>query len=397
MSIVSRYVFRQAAGALLLILLSLSGVVWIALALKQLKVVTSQGQDAWTLLAMTTLALPNLMALIAPVALLIAAIHTLNRLNGDSELIVLTASGATVWVVGRPLILLAVLVSIGVGVVNHIVMPWSLRLLRDYVIEVRTDLLTQVIQPGRFSKPEPYLTFHIRDRTFAGELLGVLMHDRRDPNLPLTYVAERAIITKQDDTAYLTLTNGHILREAGNRRNVQIIAFQRYALDLAGFEQKGDVVELKPRERYFGELIAPDPNDPVFQRIPGQFRAELHERLSNPLYPIAFVLIALGFVGQAQSTRQNRAQIVAAGFIIAAGARVSGLALNNLVVLRPEAIPLMYQMPILAMGLGIAAMSIGARPLARPRWLEAVADKLDGLVQRLPRLPMPPWPRRAEQ
>ena len=111
MTIVSRYVFRQAAGSLLLILLSLSGVVWIALALRQLDVVTSQGQDTLVLLAMTALALPNLMAIIAPVALLIAAIHTLNRLNGDSELIVLTAAGATVRWIARPLLALAFLVA----------------------------------------------------------------------------------------------------------------------------------------------------------------------------------------------------------------------------------------------------------------------------------------------
>ena len=96
-TILSRYVFRQASGAVLLILLSLTGVVWIALALRQLNLVTSQGQDTWLFIKMTLLALPNLMALIAPVALLVAAIHVLNRLNSDSELIVMTAGGATVW------------------------------------------------------------------------------------------------------------------------------------------------------------------------------------------------------------------------------------------------------------------------------------------------------------
>jgi len=129
MSIISRYVFRQAAGSLLLILLSLSGIVWIALALRQLNVVTSQGQDAWMLIKMTTLSLPNLMAVIAPFALLIASIHTLNRLNGDSELIVLTAAGATIVSVARPLLFLAFLVSAGVAFVNHLAMPWSLQLL----------------------------------------------------------------------------------------------------------------------------------------------------------------------------------------------------------------------------------------------------------------------------
>ncbi|HEX9881951.1 MAG TPA: LptF/LptG family permease, partial [Hyphomicrobium sp.] len=113
MTIFERYVFRQAGGALLIILLSLSAIVWIALALRQLNVVTAQGQDVWMLVKMTTLALPNLMAIIAPFSLLIAAIHTLNRLNGDSELIVMTASGATVWRAARPLLLLAALVTVG--------------------------------------------------------------------------------------------------------------------------------------------------------------------------------------------------------------------------------------------------------------------------------------------
>src|SRR5690349_10806027 len=139
MQIISRYVFRQTAGVLLLILLSLGGIVWIALALRELNVVTSGGQNAFTLLKMTTLALPNLLGVIAPFALLIAVVQVLSRLNGDSELIVLTASGATIWTVARPLLALAAIVSMAVATVNHLGMPWSLRSLREYVMEMRTD------------------------------------------------------------------------------------------------------------------------------------------------------------------------------------------------------------------------------------------------------------------
>src|SRR3990172_6760263 len=137
MSILGRYVFRQASGAFALIVLSLSGIVWIALALRELSVVTGKGQGAWVLLKMTTLALPNLMAIIAPFALLIAVIHTLNRLNSDSELIVLTASGATIWQVARPLLLLAALVTVALIFVNHMAMPASLRHLRELVLDMR--------------------------------------------------------------------------------------------------------------------------------------------------------------------------------------------------------------------------------------------------------------------
>ena len=177
MRIFSKYVFRQAAGSFALIMVSLTGIVWIALALRQFNVVTSQGQDTWMLIKMTSLAVPNLMAVIAPFSFLIAALHTLNRLNTDSELIVISASGAKVWTAARPLLLLALLVSIFLAFVSHFAQPWSMRQLRDYMVQVRSDLLTQVIQPGRFTSPESGLMFHIRDRDANGELLGLVFDE----------------------------------------------------------------------------------------------------------------------------------------------------------------------------------------------------------------------------
>ncbi len=375
MTIIERYVFRQAAGALLLILLSLSGIVWIALALRQLNIVTSQGQDAWLLFKMTTLALPNLMAIIAPFALLIAAIHTLNRLNGDSELIVLTASGATIWRVGRPLILLALLVAAGVSLVNHLGQPWSLRTLRDYLVEMRTDLLSQVIQPGRFSTPEPKLTFHIRERSLDGELLGLVMHDQRDEKVSQAYLAERGRIIKQPPTAYLLMENGHIVRRDDPKKASEIIAFKTYAIDLNRFEPKDDDGDdLRPRERYYEELLNPEPGSRAFQRAPGQFRSELHERFSNPLYPIAFVMIALAAVGQAQSTRQNRLQRVVSAFVGAVGTRLGGLALNFVVVINAIAVPLLYALPLTAIFASLVAIARSGRSRPGQGRLQRLAD-----------------------
>jgi lipopolysaccharide export system permease protein len=380
MTIFSRYVFRQAAGALLLILLSLAGVVWIAIALRQLNVVTSQGQDAWTLIKMTTLALPNLIAIIAPFALLIATLHTLNRLNGDSELIVMTAAGATIWTVARPLIFLALIVSASVAFVNHAGMPWSLRMLREYVIQMRTDLLTQVIQPGRFSSPEPGLTFHIRERALNGELQGLIMHDSRDPKQSQSYLAENGLIVKDGHSSYLIMTNGHILRRPNMIEPAQIIKFDKYAVDLERFETKVSTEEndLRPRERFYNELKNPG-NSRSFQSEPGKFRAELHERFSNPLYPITFVLIALVAVGQAKSTRQNRTQLLMYGFVTGAACRLGGLAMSNFVVLSEKATVLLYAIPV---GAGAVALLLMATA-SQPRFSRAVSNALGPIGERI--------------
>ncbi len=378
MTIFSRYVFRQAAGAVLLILLSLSGVVWIAIALRQLNVVTSQGQDAWMLIRMTTLALPNLLAIIAPFALLIAALHTLNRLNTDSELIVLTAAGATIWTIARPLIFLAVLVGFSVALVNHVGMPWSLRLLRDYVVQMRTDLLTQVIQPGRFNSPEQGLTFHIRERALNGELEGLIMHDTRDPKQSQSYLAEHGLIVKEGKSAYLIMTKGHIVRRATLTEPAQIIVFDKYAVDLERFESKAsEETDLRPRERYYDELVNPG-NSLSFRNEPGKFRTELHERFSNPLYSLAFVLIALATVGKAQSTRQNRSQLLMYGFVIGAACRLGGLAVSNVVAINATMTPVLYLIPIGASLLALVVMATAHQP----RFVNAVVDLVGALRAR---------------
>ena len=384
MGIFARYVFRQTAGAFLLILFSLCSIVWIALALRQLNVVTSQGQDTWTLIKMTTLALPNLMAIIAPVSFLIAALHTLNRLNTDSELIVLTASGSTVWTAAKPLLLLALIITAGLGFINQLAQPWSFRQLKEYVVQMRTDLLTQVIQPGRFSQPETGLTFHIRERALNGELIGLVMHDTRAKDQAQSYLAERGVIVKQEPTAYLVMNAGHIIRRSDAKEPPQIIAFDTYAVDLDQFEPQGEQVgELKPRERYFDELLDTDPKCKICKYQAGQFRAEFHERFASLLYPTAFALIIVAFVGQTRSTRSSRMESLVVAFLIAAGARLGGLALNNLVAANAMFLPALYGLPIAMMAFAIAVIKGGDRQRSGLAMVDKVVEAVSNAARPL--------------
>jgi lipopolysaccharide export system permease protein len=244
-----------------------------------------------------------------------------------------------------------------------------------------------VLQPGKFSTPEANLTFHIRDRTYEGELLGLLLHDARDPQQTMSYLAESGQIIKQGASAFLVMSNGHIIRRAGANEPPQIIVFDSYAVDLDRFEPKGARVELKPRERYFHELAFPTPGDPEFKRQAGQFRAELHERFASPLYPFAFVLIALAFAGNAQSTRQNRVEALVLGVLVAAACRIGGLAAQNFVVLRPSAVPLLYLIPTGACLIALALMHLNARPRRRAAPWERLSLMAEDLFRQLPRRP----------
>ena len=349
MTLFSRYVFRQVANAFVIILVTLTTIVWLATALKQLDLIVSQGQGFVLFLKMTVLSLPGLMALIAPNAMLMASLYTLDRMNGDSELIVMTAAGAPVWRIGAPFVLLASMVCVVILICNLWVMPASMRALRALITQVRTDVISQVLQPGRFSSTEPGLTFHIRDRSPTGDLLGLLVHDERDEKLVMSYLAERGRIISNDDGAYLVMFDGHVHRYEVKdpSKGVQIVAFDQYVLNISDFSSKDtSSKELRPRERYLSELLNPDPKLLKNKGASGQLRTELHDRFSTPFYPLLFAFLAVAVLGHARTTRESRwAQIlVAAG--IAVGLRVSGLTAANLVTLSAAATPLVYLIPI---------------------------------------------------
>lgn len=391
MDLFSRYVFRQAAGSLLLILLTLTAIVWVGTALKRLDLLTSQGQSLLVFVNMTLLALPNLMALIAPIALLIACLYTLDRLNADSELIVVTASGVRVWRLAIPFVALAMIVTVLLIAVNVYLMPKSLRELRSYITQVRTDLISQVLQPGQFSSPQEKLTFHIRDRAVNGDLVGLMIHDARDVEV-MTYMAKNGEIVKRDDDAFLVMRNGHIHRydPSETEKRVQIVAFDQYVFDISEFGPQSSVTEFKPQERYLHELLWPAADDPAFLRFPGKFRSELHNRFATLLYPLAWVLIAIACLGVARTVRQNRWTSIMIAFAVALMVRLTGLAATNLATLSASAVWLVYAVPITTIVGAALAIHVSMSPRLRAKLrviVPSVSGLRDGVLGRVLRLP----------
>jgi lipopolysaccharide export system permease protein len=376
MDVIGRHMFRQTASAMAMILVTLTLVVWMATALRQLDLVTSQGQSFVVFLQITLLALPNLISLVAPVALLISCMHILNRMNNDSEIIILAAAGGNIWRVMRPFLMLGVLVSVFVIVAVVYLNPHSLRLLRAFVVEVRTDLISQVIQPGNFVSPETGLTFHIRDRDTNGELVGLMVNDERDETQVITYLAERGRVVRQGDRSLLIMQGGQIQRVDAKREDVQLVAFESYIFDISELGARTGDIRYEPKERYIWELWSPDPEDPEYKRRPGKFTAELHDRIAAPLYPILFALIAAASLGFARTTRQGRLGTLAGAYIAAVLVRGGGLAAVNMAAKTPAAIVLIYAIPIGAIAIALFVAHRNMRPNAGagfditwPQWL----------------------------
>jgi lipopolysaccharide export system permease protein len=238
------------------------------------------------------------------------------------------------------------------------VTPWSQRKLNDLANQLRTDLISQLLQPGTFASPEQGLTFHIRERDASGRLLGLMLSDTRAQTEKLTYIAETGDIVKKGDKAYLILHDGKVLRRVAGQ-DTSIVEFDSYVLDMATASAKGKAETPKPHARYMWELLDPDPNDYYYQNNPGSFRAELHERIASLLYPFSFVAIVIAYLGQARTTRQGRGRAQVAAFSLSAGLKLAGVASGNLFASNPYAILLVYGLPIGSMAVAAASTLSG--------------------------------------
>ena len=306
MGSIGRYMFRAIIGAFLITLVSLTVVIWFTQAMRDFDPITSQRQTLLVFVGITGMIVPLLVMMIAPIALVMAAAHVLNKLGSDSEIIVMNAAGVSPWRLLRPFLAAAVLVSVLVAAIAAYVSPRSLRELRDWGAQVRADILTNIVQPGRFTTIGGNLTFHIADRQPNGLLVGIFVDDRRDPNEHATYLAERGEIVKTDKASFLVLEGGSIQRMEAGQRDPRIITFERYPFDLSQFTSSPQNVVYTVREKYIWELLWPQPDDALYAAQPDQYRSELHDRLATPLYPLAFVILAFAFLGPPQTTRQSR-------------------------------------------------------------------------------------------
>ena len=283
MGSISRYIFRTTLGAFLIVLVSLTAVIWVTQALRDIDIMTSQGQTILVFIGITGLIIPLLILVIAPIALLIAVAHVLNKMSNDSEIIVMNAAGMSPWILFRAFMAAAIVVSVLVAAISAYFAPKGLRMLRDWLTEVRANVVSNIVQPGRFTAIESGVTIHIRERRPNGQLAGIFLDDRRNANERITVLSEIGELLDNSSGTYLVLQKGIVQRHETNQRDPAMVVFDRYAFDLSQFAGGAQAVKYSIRERYLWQLLFPDPKDPFYVEQPDQFRAELHDRLSGAI------------------------------------------------------------------------------------------------------------------
>ncbi len=289
------YIFRQLFWWTVLVAGSLTCVVWLMQSLRFVEMIVNRGLSAATFLTFTILLLPTLLSLIGPIALFAATVFTYNKMINDSEIVVMRASGMSPTRIARPAMVLGVLLM-AFGYLNSLyLVPATYREFKDMQRAFRNEISSLLLQEGVFNSVAENITVFVREKARNGELFGIIIHDERIPNRPVTMMAERGALVASDAGPRVLMVNGNRQEVSEKDARLSLLYFDRYTFEMSGTKQGEIDLWREPRERFLDELIYPSADaDKVYNFR--KLRMEGLQRLASPLLYPAFAMIALAFL-----------------------------------------------------------------------------------------------------
>ncbi|MGC2856973.1 LPS export ABC transporter permease LptF [Novispirillum sp. DQ9] len=363
----NRYVFRQLLTGTVLVTAGLLCILWLTQSLRFVELIITRGLSVGTFLELTGLLLPNFLVIILPVALFAVVLFTYNKLNLDRELVVLRAAGVGPFGLARPALALAAVLAVAGYLMVNLWVPDTVRAFREMQWSVRNDLSRLLIQEGAFTTVMPGVTVYVRDREPSGELVGLMVHDTRDPAESATLMAERGALVQGATGPRVMMVNGsrHSVEKGTGR--LSLLYFDSYTMSLGEDKEAAAIRFRDARERTMEDLLRTtadmDPNlQPVDIR---RFRVEAHQRLINPLSHVTFTLIALAALLTGPFDRRGGSKRVlwAIGAMLATEAAMIGAA--NLATGSLAFLPLIHAAVLLP--LAGAVLILARAGLVRPR------------------------------
>ena len=358
MKIYLKYLVQQLVLPALLATVAFSGAVWLSQSLRFVDLIVNKGLPLTKFLYLTALLLPSLLLVVMPFALFCAVLFAYHRLAIESELVVMKAIGLSHAQLATPGLVLG-LTFTAIGYANSLyLMPTAFRDFKDLQFEIRRDFSHLLLQPGIFNAPVPDLTVYVRDVDEVGKLGGILVHDERIPDFPVTMMAESGVLLQGEDGPIFILENGNrqeLDMEGDDPASLSLLHFDSYTLDLVAATVPAGERARRPKELFLNELFSPDEpglSDQQRQRL----ITEGHKRLTWPLNALAFALIGMTVLLTWRHDRRGpwRRMLVAVSSVVIIQALST--ASSSLSARHPALTPLLYLVPLTPICLCVALL-----------------------------------------
>ncbi len=360
------YILRQLFWATVAIIVALACIVWLTQSLRFVDMIVSRGLSLTAFISFTLLLLPTFLAIIGPIALFVATLFIYNKMMHDRELVIFSASGLGPGFISRPAILLA-LVLVVLGYFNTLyLMPTAFREFKDLQRAFRADLSHLFVQEGVFNSIIDGVTVFVRERSGRGRFKGIVVHDERDPEIPVTIMAEQGAILSGNRGSRVVMTKGNRQEVSHKDGRLTLLHFDSYTLDLAALDSGGTTYVREPRERFLHELFLPEPvSGPSANHQ--RFRMEGLSRLAMPLLYPCFALIALVALLSGGFDRRGHLHRILVAACVVAVVQLGFFGAMSVGTVMPELESLILVLPVAAIAIFAILLVRSGRTMNRRR------------------------------
>ncbi len=339
MKLYSRYILNRVIVSFFGVLCILITLIWFSRAISFVKYITENGIELSKFFYLFALILPWLLLFIVPVSFFAGVLLVYNRLINSNEITILKNSGLTKIQIYKPVASFSILISLICFLIAFFLMPFANRELRGIREDLKNNYANLAFNPKTFETLKN-LTIYAKDRDKNNKLLGILLHDERSLDHSITITARNGVIRSNDDASLLYMEEGTLQKYNYRERKTDILYFDDYVFNLTEGEGESSSGYFKPKERYLAELIFLKA-DASIDEIEG-CRSELNQRLTYPLLPIVFSMIALAFVLRGQFSRRGNAMNVALAIGVATIFLILNISSYKLIESSAKYIPLLY-------------------------------------------------------
>ncbi len=318
MRIIERYITRELTLPFIVVILILVGLFASFSSARFLAGAVTETLGLAALFKLVMLKTLIAMEVLIPVALYIAIISGLSKLNKDQELNVLRASGISGRRIVFIVLMMAVPVAIISGILSSYVRPWAYA--ENYILDAQAEaeLNTNRFQAGRFYGSEGSgRVVYVQSKDDVNKKMGNVFHYIKTPETSEIIFAKEAmqIQPTREERPTIVLSEGYLyqLSRAASRD------------DMIQFQQLTYFTDSELALRYRRKAA---PTRTLWESEEPWEIAELQWRISRPVATLLLALIAVTFIQTVPRQDKATRTYLLAAIVFAVYYNLSGLAKN---------------------------------------------------------------------
>lgn len=360
------YISKQITAGLIFVALSLTAVLWLTQSLRFIQLIMGKGLSIGKFVHLTMLMLPGFLIVILPISLFVVVMFVYNRMEVDRELIVMRSVGMSNKEIAMPAIKVGLVTAILGYFLSLYIVPHSYTDFKEMQWTIRHDVSHVLIREGEFNNVAKGVTVYIKKRTSEGELQGLLVHDKRNPNRPITLMAEKGSLVYTDEGPRIIMSNGN-QQEVVDRSKLSTLYFDEYTFDFGALDGGGGIRSKDPRERSLAELFSIDADESagIDQKDVNRLRVEGHKRLLLPLQNVIMALLAVCCLLTSRFSRRGQSKRLIFSTFIMILFQASALGVENISSKDLSFVPLMYIVTLLPVLVCFYMLSVNVHIIRR--------------------------------